>query len=137
MCKFHLTKNQDSMVASPLTITLDGKLITDKDQLYESLSVQLLLPDYFGKNLDALFDLLTDYETFNESDVIFNILNYDDLLNKEPNTFKKELILLLADAMDEWKSSDEDMSFSVSCIESEELLGDLQELGISYYRDEF
>jgi len=137
MSEFHLTEHQDSLISSELTVAIDGKSIINSEQLYKSISQQLSLPDYFGENLDALFDVLTDAETFDEKNIVFTILNYDELLIEEPSPFKKELILLLADVKSEWESSDVEISFRISCIESEELLGDLQELGISYYRDEF
>jgi ribonuclease inhibitor len=43
--------------------TLNGRSIRSLDDLYDRLSSRLSLPDYFGRNLDALRDLLsTDVE---------------------------------------------------------------------------
>lgn len=43
--------------------TLDGRKISSLNDLYNQLSPQLHLPDYFGCNLDALWDVLsTDIE---------------------------------------------------------------------------
>ena len=39
--------------------TLDGKTIRSLDDLYDSLSIQLSLPVHFGRNLDALWDVLS------------------------------------------------------------------------------
>lgn len=39
---------------------LDGDKITDKEKLYDALKSDLILPDWYGRNLDALYDCLTD-----------------------------------------------------------------------------
>lgn len=40
-------------------IILDGQEMTSKKRLHDYLTVQLNLPDYYGRNLDALKDCLT------------------------------------------------------------------------------
>ena len=43
--------------------TLDGRSIHSLDELYDELAKHLPLPDHFGRNLDALWDVLsTDIE---------------------------------------------------------------------------
>lgn len=44
-----------------MEIRLNGALMTDKASAHEYLKQQLELPDYYGRNLDALYDLLTEY----------------------------------------------------------------------------
>ncbi len=45
------------------TCTLDGKTIRSLDDLYDRLAAALPLPAHFGRNLDALWDVLsTDVE---------------------------------------------------------------------------
>jgi len=39
--------------------TLDGKTIRSLDDLYDRLSIPLSLPEHFGRNLDALWDVLS------------------------------------------------------------------------------
>jgi len=39
---------------------LDGSLIHNKAELHEQLYRRLELPDHYGRNLDALFDVLTE-----------------------------------------------------------------------------
>jgi len=39
--------------------TLHGKTIRSLDDLYDQLSKKLALPDHFGRNLDALWDVLS------------------------------------------------------------------------------
>ncbi|MED5015851.1 barstar family protein [Paenibacillus chibensis] len=42
-------------------IILDGGKIDNKEQLHAFLKEELKLPDYYGGNLDALWDALTGY----------------------------------------------------------------------------
>ena len=40
-------------------ILLDGKKFTSKEKLHDILKSKLNLPDYYGRNLDALWDCIT------------------------------------------------------------------------------
>ena len=42
------------------TITLDGALLAERTSAMDHLTEALSLPDWWGRNLDALYDLLTD-----------------------------------------------------------------------------
>ncbi len=39
---------------------IDGAAVCSRDELHDSLARQLKLPAYYGRNLDALFDCLSD-----------------------------------------------------------------------------
>ena len=41
-------------------ITLDGNLLGDVAHIHDYLKEMLEFPEYYGKNLDALYDCLTD-----------------------------------------------------------------------------
>ena len=41
-------------------ITLDGNILSDAALVHDYLREQLQFPEYYGKNLDALHDCLTD-----------------------------------------------------------------------------
>lgn len=41
-------------------LVIDGNFIESKAQLHELIARELQFPDWYGKNLDALFDCLTD-----------------------------------------------------------------------------
>ncbi len=41
-------------------VILDGRLMTSKNRLYAYLSETFNLPDHFGNNLDALWDILNE-----------------------------------------------------------------------------
>ena len=38
---------------------IDGEKITKKADIYQSIAEQIPLPGWFGKNLDALYDVIT------------------------------------------------------------------------------
>ena len=43
-----------------MTIHLDGRRMCSRAEAHAYLQEALSLPDYYGKNLDALYDLLTE-----------------------------------------------------------------------------
>ena len=42
-----------------LTLNLDGTVLKSKEELHSTISWQLQLPDYYGCNLDAFWDVLS------------------------------------------------------------------------------
>lgn len=42
-------------------VTIDCSDIKTSEQLHQALAQTLKFPEYYGKNLDALFDCLTEY----------------------------------------------------------------------------
>jgi len=44
---------------SPKKVRLQGKAIRSLDEFYSEIARKLHFPDYFGRNLDALWDVLT------------------------------------------------------------------------------
>ena len=45
-----------------MLVVLDGRKMTDKATLHAYLKEQCGFPEYYGNNLDALYDVLTDRE---------------------------------------------------------------------------
>lgn len=45
-----------------MLVVLDGRKMTDKATLHAYLKEQCKFPEYYGNNLDALYDVLTDRE---------------------------------------------------------------------------
>lgn len=43
-------------------VILDGEKIISKEQLHRHLAWSLNFPEWYGKNLDALYDCLTDVQ---------------------------------------------------------------------------
>ena len=45
-----------------MTVFLDGNTILDREMLHDTLTADLRLPAWYGRNLDALYDCLTDVQ---------------------------------------------------------------------------
>jgi len=43
-----------------MQVIIDGRNVTDKQTLHAYLKEQCNFPDYYGNNLDALYDVLTE-----------------------------------------------------------------------------
>ena len=56
---------------------LDGEIIKDREMLHDTLAEALEFPDWYGRNLDALHDCLTDIREETE----FRIQNAGALAN--------------------------------------------------------
>ncbi len=41
-----------------MTVEIDGAAIASREALHDSLAAQLALPEWYGRNLDALYDCL-------------------------------------------------------------------------------
>ncbi|TWH79342.1 barstar family protein [Sedimentibacter saalensis] len=67
-------------------IILDGKEMIDKTAAHKYIKKQMNFPDYYGENLDALWDLLSTTSTsttiylINEHEIINNLGEYGNLL---------------------------------------------------------
>ena len=45
-----------------IRLVIDGKAVTDMDALHDLFARELDLPEWYGRNLDALYDILTGLE---------------------------------------------------------------------------
>lgn len=59
-----------------MKIFIDGGKFTSREEAHAYLNVQLGLPDYYGNNLDALWDALTEYD----NTVTIEIINIPQLI---------------------------------------------------------
>lgn len=79
-----------------MKITIDGNEITTRDELHSFLAEKLSFPDTYGRNLDALFDCLTDIHTeteieiINDKELAENLGNYAKALEKVLSQASKE-----------------------------------------------
>lgn len=62
---------------------IDGAKALTLRSFYPRIAKVLLFPDYFGKNLDALYDCLCSLEVTGRQEVVLLIRNYDLFLSKE------------------------------------------------------
>ena len=59
-------------------ITLDFENISGKEEMHKYLAEKFEFPDYYGKNLDALFECLTDIAEPTAVNIINAINDYDE-----------------------------------------------------------
>lgn len=75
-------------------ITLDIDNVCSADEFYDLLGKEIELPAYFGRNLDALYDVLT------EQQVILKLANTEVMEAVAPK-FIRKLNRMLEDIADE------------------------------------
>ena len=66
-------------------IILDGRRMTDRRRTHTYLAQALSLPDYYGRNLDALYDCVTEMSGVQIvltciAEMSENLANYGDML---------------------------------------------------------
>ena len=86
-------------------ILLDGAVINDFSDIHNKFKSQLNFPDYYGENLDALYDMLTD---ISEKTIIISV---NSKLFEEKFTKKWSAFLRLMKDIEEEK---ENFSFIIS-----------------------
>lgn len=76
-----------------MEVILDGALITDRAALHDLLAEKFAFPAYYGRNLDALYDLLSVYP----ERVSVTVIHTDQLL-ENLGRYGKSVIQTLLDA---------------------------------------
>ena len=75
------------------TVILDGTAITGPEDVHEAFAAVLRFPDWYGRNLDALHDLLTEPPV-----AVTVILRHPDLLEQKLGRRWRSLRRCLRDA---------------------------------------
>lgn len=73
-----------------MEVLLDGRLMISREALHDLLQNELNLPGYYGRNLDALYDVLSEYPQKLE----ITLIHTDEMLSnlgKYGNAFIKTL----------------------------------------------
>jgi ribonuclease inhibitor len=84
-----------------LLVALDGEVLPSIDSFYACLKKELSLPDYFGNNLDALADCITDLSHLTQKEISIVLHHQEAFLKDEPETVKKDVLEALTFAVDE------------------------------------
>jgi len=88
---------------------IDGLKATSMKEFHEQIGLAMEFPDYSGKNLDALDEMLNDLEWIKQEKVILYIKNSADWLSKEKGDDRIFTILDIFDATaEDWKWMDEE-----------------------------
>ncbi|MCF0071720.1 barstar family protein [Dyadobacter sp. CY261] len=88
---------------------IDGSKATSVKDFHEAIAAAMHFPDYSGKNLDALDEMLNDLEWIKEQKIIIYIDKSAEWLSKEKSDDKILTIIDLFDATaEDWKWLDEE-----------------------------
>lgn len=79
-----------------MTVYLDGAKMTDKASAHDHLAERFALPGWYGRNLDALYDCLTDL--VGPKDII---LLHSEQMRSGLGTYGEQIIEVLRDAADQ------------------------------------
>ncbi|MBQ1447905.1 MAG: barstar family protein [Erysipelotrichaceae bacterium] len=74
-------------------VILNGYLMSDKEKTHQYLYEQLELPDYYGRNLDALYDCLSEMS----ADTYIILIN-GDLMLENLKDYGQSLIEVFEDS---------------------------------------
>lgn len=91
------------------TIVIDGSRAVSREALHDQLAVCLGLPGYYGRNLDALYDVLTE-----RSEPTRLVLLHREALSRHLGDYAQALLETLEDA------DRANPAIQVLCGESEE-----------------
>ncbi|MCK4795945.1 MAG: barstar family protein [Spirochaetes bacterium] len=80
-------------------IYIDGNEILDENAFYDILQEKLKLPDYFGRNLDALWESIADEEI--ELPIIIEVVNSSKIQENLGDNFFNNIMSIFKDAQDE------------------------------------
>ena len=78
---------------------INCELIETKLQLHEYIAKELSFPEYYGKNLDALYDLLTE----RREETLIELINFEKL-RKTFGIYADAFLDVLHDASEENKN---------------------------------
>ena len=76
-----------------MEVLLDGRLMTGREAVHDILTEKLNLPAYYGRNLDALYDVLS----CNPEEVKITLI-FPDVMRDSLGRYADALVKTLADA---------------------------------------
>ena len=77
-----------------MIVELDCRMMTDRGTAHDYLAEKLEFPGYYGRNLDALFDLLSAYAK--DAQIV---VNAPELLEENLGAYGKNILKTLKDAV--------------------------------------
>ncbi len=87
-----------SFPADVFVAEIDGNKARTLRGFYPRVAKALFFPDYFGKNLDALFDCLCSLEVVGKQDIVLLVRNAEYFLSKEKPEKREAALEVLRDA---------------------------------------
>lgn len=81
-----------------MELRLNGSILADRQQLHKEIARQLQLPEYYGENLDALWDILTEW-----SQPLQIIVEKSDVLTRQLGGYGEMVLQLFQEAEEQNK----------------------------------
>ncbi len=82
--------------------SLDATKMNTLNELYDEISSKLCFPDYFGRNFNALSEMLSDLEWLPKEPYIILIHDAEFLLSNEPSDVFEGFLVVLSEVAEEW-----------------------------------
>ncbi len=78
---------------------IDGECCSTEAEFHNEVSNQFNFPEYYGKNLDALFDCLLDLSWIREKNIVLQFNNFEKILSGETRKdyFLSTLLMVIGD----------------------------------------
>lgn len=126
------------MLDDSMYIEVDGNCCPTESDFHKEIKEKLKFPEYYGNNLDALFDCLIDLEWLQQHNIILHFVHLQNILNQEPakDYFLSTFLLVISDicsSVEEIKDldySEKKLYFIIN--ESNEVRDILNELEIKF-----
>lgn len=86
---------------------INGECCTTEYDFHTEVTNALNFPQYYGRNLDSLFDCLLDLEWIENNHIVIRMDNFEKIVSEESDkTYYKELLLLLINDLCQFKKTD-------------------------------
>ncbi|NJO81438.1 MAG: barstar family protein [Blastochloris sp.] len=96
------TSDQLSEEIMRKVFSLDATKMNTLNELYDEVSSKLHFPGYFGRNFNALSEMLSDLEWLPRESYIILIHNAEFLLSNEPSDVFEDFLAILSEVAEEW-----------------------------------
>lgn len=80
---------------SKIVTVLNGHNMMNKKQVHDYLSERFNFPDYYGRNLDALYDLMSTYQ---QPEKLIILLIYSEIMFDQLGEYGEKLVSVFEDA---------------------------------------
>lgn len=84
--------------------SIDGNDCKNLESFLESIGIALKFPEYYGKNMNALYDLISDLDWLSADEYILRIKHSNLFLSDEPGDVKDDVVKFLHDVEVEWRN---------------------------------
>ncbi|MCC6816591.1 MAG: barstar family protein [Saprospiraceae bacterium] len=86
---------------------INGECCTTEYDFHTEVTNALNFPQYYGRNLDSLFDCLLDLEWIENNHIVIRMDNFEKIVSEESDkSYYKELLLLLINDLCQFKKTD-------------------------------